>query len=185
MSTDEKDPAREGALVEVETVAGEVLRRDGWTRARQGAFLRALASTHSVSAAARAAGKSRQSAYKLRARLKGQPFDLAWDAAFQSAFDRLAEAAMDRALNGVEVPHFHKGELVGTSRRYDERLTIALFRLRESFLRAPGPARCESAAYEPEDFRGLLERVEKGTATWEDEFAKDEAEGWDSLDCEE
>jgi len=41
-------------------------------------FLRQLAATHSVSAAARSVGMSRQSAYKLRDRLKGEPFDIAW-----------------------------------------------------------------------------------------------------------
>ena len=102
------------------------LRHDGWTPARQGAFLRELAATHSVTAAARMVGMSRQSAYKLRARLQGQPFDKAWEAAFLTRFDVLAEAALDRALNGVEVPHYYNGELVGTSRRYDERLTLAL-----------------------------------------------------------
>jgi hypothetical protein len=144
-------------------------RPDGWTPARQAAFLRALATTHSVTAAARAVGMTRQTAYRLRARLKGQPFDLAWDAAFQSSFDALAEAAMARALDGVEVPHFHKGELVGTSRHYDERLTIALLRMRESFLRAPAPPTRDASMYEPEDFRGLLARVARGPDVWEDE----------------
>lgn len=145
-----------------------VVRHDGWTPERQAGFLRALAETHSVSAAARMVGMTRQSAYKLRARLQGQPFDLAWDAAFQSSFDALAEAAMDRALNGVEVPHYHKGELIGTSRRFDERLTVALLGMRNNFLRAPAPMRHPSAAYEPDDFRGLVERVEEGPELWED-----------------
>lgn len=111
---------------------------------------------------------TRQSAYKLRARLRGEPFDLAWDAAFQSSFDALAEAAMDRALNGVEVPHYHKGELVGTSRRFDERLTVSLLAMRNNFLRAPAPMRHPSSAYEPDDFRGLVERVERGPELWKD-----------------
>jgi len=153
-------------------------RHDGWSLDKQVAFLRALASAHNVSAAARAVGMSRQSAYALRARLKGQPFDFAWDAAFQSAFDALAEAAMERALHGVEVPHYHHGELVGTSRRYDERLTIALLAMRERFLRAPGPMRHESSAYESEDFRALLKRVALGPECWEGD-EHDEVEGWE------
>ena len=44
-------------------------------------FLRQLAATHSVTAAAGAVGMSRKSAYKLRTRLMGQPFDIAWEAA--------------------------------------------------------------------------------------------------------
>jgi len=105
-------------------------RYDGWTPRKQAAFLEALAATHSVAAAAREVGMTRQTAYRLRARLRGQPFDLAWEAAFRTVFDALKEAAMDRALNGVEVPHFHNGELIHCSRRYDERLTVALLAMR-------------------------------------------------------
>ena len=57
-------------------------------------FLRQLAATHSVSRAARAVGMSRQSAYKLRNRLKGQPFDIAWEAAFRQGYDNLAHTAL-------------------------------------------------------------------------------------------
>jgi hypothetical protein len=128
---------------------------------------------------------SRQSAYGLRARLKGEPFDLAWTAALRCRFDALAEAAMDRALNGVEVPHFYRGELVGTSRRYDERLTVALLAMRERFR---GPHRFSphpAAAFDAEDFGPLLARVETGPETWreeiraerEAEYAEEEEEG--------
>ena len=37
--------------------------------------------------------------------------------------------ALERALNGIKVPHYYKGELIGTSRRYDERLTVALLKM--------------------------------------------------------
>lgn len=97
-----------------------------WTSAKMAAFLRMLSATHSVSAAARSVGMSRQSAYRLRSRLKGQPFDLAWDVAFHHSYDNLAHAALERALNGVEIPVFCNGEQVGSYRKFDERLTIAL-----------------------------------------------------------
>lgn len=103
-------------------------RVDGWDLERQTAFLRALSATHSVSEAAKSVGRSRQSAYRLRSRLKGQPFDLAWEVAFHHSFDVLAHAALERALNGVERPVFYKGEQVGSYRRYDESLTLALLR---------------------------------------------------------
>ena len=57
-----------------------------WTRPKMVAFLHALASTRSVSGAAKAVGMSRNSAYRLRARHKGQPFDLAWGAALENAW---------------------------------------------------------------------------------------------------
>jgi hypothetical protein len=44
-------------------------------------FIDILRRTRSVAAAARAAGMSRQAAYRLRARLPGHPFDQAWAAA--------------------------------------------------------------------------------------------------------
>lgn len=144
-------------------------RQDGWTRQRQCAFLRALAASHSVAGAARAAGMSRQSAYALRARLKGEPFDLAWQAALQCRFDALAEAALERALNGVEVPHFYRGELIGTSRRYDERLTVALLAMRAG-LAAPRPAPGHRlASHEMGHFGKLVARVERGPETWLEE----------------
>jgi molybdenum-dependent DNA-binding transcriptional regulator ModE len=49
-----------------------------WTRAKVVAFLRALALGGRVAAAARAVGMSRQSAYRLRARL-GEEFGAVWD----------------------------------------------------------------------------------------------------------
>ncbi|HEX8055212.1 MAG TPA: hypothetical protein VF481_01015 [Novosphingobium sp.] len=102
---------------------------DRWTAPKMAAFLRQLSATHSVSAAAQSVGMSRQSAYRLRSRLKGSPFDLAWDVAFQHSYDNLAHAALERALNGVEIPVFHKGEQVGAYRKYDERLTLKLLAL--------------------------------------------------------
>ena len=97
---------------------------------------------------------------------------------------------MDRALNGVEVPHFYKGELIGTSRRYDERLTVALLAMQERFR---GPLRYAShpaSMFEAQNFGPLLERVESGPETWRDEIfaeieqemleeGEDEFEGWD------
>jgi transposase-like protein len=52
-----------------------------WTPQRQRAFLLALQATRSVAAAARHAGMSRQSAYRLLARKRGQAFARAWEAA--------------------------------------------------------------------------------------------------------
>ena len=57
------------------------IRRDGWTVERQLAFLDALARTRSISEAAAAAGMSRESAYRLRARRDGALFAAIWDRA--------------------------------------------------------------------------------------------------------
>lgn len=56
----------------------EPCRRDGWTPARQLAFLDILARTRSVTRAAAAAGMSRESAYRLRNRDPHGLFAFAW-----------------------------------------------------------------------------------------------------------
>jgi hypothetical protein len=69
------------------------IRRDGWTPERQFRFLGALASTRSVTKAARAAGMSRESAYRLRARKDGALFAAAWDQALKGHNLRKASGA--------------------------------------------------------------------------------------------
>ena len=132
-------------------------------------FLRELAAAHSVGAAAKAVGMSRQSAYKLRARLKGQPFDIAWEAAFQHGYDELAQAALERALHGTEVPVFHKGELVGSYRRYDERLTCFLLARRNSLGAQRLGRYTASSEFWSERWDTLLERVVTGPLDWQKE----------------
>lgn len=139
-------------------------RHDSWPLDTQAAFLRALSATHSVSEAAKSVGKSRQSAYRLRSRLKGQPFDLAWEVAFHHSYDVLAHAALERALNGVEVPVFFQGEQVGSYRRFDERLTVALL---HRFTAGGNPLigrLAPQAERHARDFESLLGRLEKGEA---------------------
>jgi hypothetical protein len=137
-------------------------RHDSWPLGTQAAFLRALSATHSVAQAAQSVGRSRQSAYRLRSRLKGQPFDLAWEVAFHHSYDVLAHAALERALNGVEVPVYYRGELVDTYRRFDERLTVALL---GRFTQGgnPGFGRLgPMAGRHARDFESLLAKVESG-----------------------
>ncbi|HEX8526849.1 hypothetical protein [Allosphingosinicella sp.] len=106
-------------------------RRDGWTPERQVAFIRAIAECGCVLEACRRVGMSSESAYELARRPDAQSFRVAWDYAMDNAVRRLGDAAFSRAINGVEIPHFYKGELVGTHRRYDERLTMFILRTRD------------------------------------------------------
>ncbi|MFA9200824.1 MAG: hypothetical protein ACEQR8_06490 [Cypionkella sp.] len=142
------------------------VRHDGWTPEKQARFLRELAATHCVSQAARSVGMARQSAYRLRARLKGEPFDIAWRAALQRQLDALHDALVERAIHGVEVPHFHNGELIHVSRRFDERTALALLAARSE----GGPAaRCYAAEDEQidiADFDALMTRIEHGDERW-------------------
>lgn len=56
-------------------------RHDGWSAARQGAFIGWLAQTGSVAQAAARVGLSRESAHRLRRRPDAGSFAAAWDAA--------------------------------------------------------------------------------------------------------
>jgi hypothetical protein len=125
------------------------------------AFLRELAASQSVHHAARSVGMSRQSAYKLRTRLAGTPFALAWEVALEAGLQQLAHALLDRALNGEERPHYYHGVLVGTSRRYDNRLGAWL-------LDNPWKVGRQQVAreYVAEGWDELLDRIERGSLDW-------------------
>jgi hypothetical protein len=147
---------------------------DRWNKPKMALFLRELAASHSVAAAARAVGMSRQSAYNLRSRLKGEPFDIAWEAAFQHAYDALHQAALERAMFGVEVPVFSGGEQIGTRRHFDERLTCFLLSAR-NHQGAQQLSRYRAAAdFWSERWDEMLDRVENGHARWQREV---ESEG--------
>ena len=119
------------------------VRHDGWTHARQQEFIEALAESGCVLDACRRTGMSAESAYRLRRRVDAQSFRLAWDAALDYAIRRLSDAAYSRAINGVAVPHYYKGELVGEHRRYDEKLTMFLLRYRDPLRYAKSHDRAE------------------------------------------
>ena len=80
-----------------------------------------------------------------------------------------AAATGTLVVHGVEVPHYHQGELIGTSRKFDERLTVALLAMRAQF--APRPVRDwePAAAFEPDDLDPLCDRVERGPENWLDD----------------
>lgn len=114
-------------------------RHDAITPERRRRFLEALAATGSVSEAARQAGASRQSFYALRARNDQPDFCRAWDYAMAGATQILADAAYERAIDGVEEPVYWRGELVGTRRRYNDALLLQLLRVRDPHQFAPLP----------------------------------------------
>ncbi|PAX06646.1 hypothetical protein [Sphingomonas lenta] len=105
-------------------------RHDGWTPARQEAFIRTLAECANVEEAGAAVGMSPRSAYTLRARADAGSFRQAWDAALDYGVGRLEDAMLGRALHGVAVPVFYQGEQIGERRRYDEQLAMFILRAR-------------------------------------------------------
>lgn len=103
-------------------------RYDGWTAERQRAFLEALADLGSVKAAAARVNMAQEGAYALRRHPDGASFRAAWDATLAHGVQRLADIAIDRAIEGVPVPVFHKGEQVGEKRSYNDRLLMFLLK---------------------------------------------------------
>jgi hypothetical protein len=144
--------------------APDTTRHDGWTRERMIGFLEALVETASVSVAAQSVGMTRQTAYRLRARLIGQPFDHAWDAALEFGLQQLHNEALDRAMNGVPVPIYYGGEQVGERRHFDESLTRFLLDNPNARAKARhSPAVRASALAE---WNATMKRVQSGPIVW-------------------
>lgn len=95
----------------------------GWTPDRQTRFLDHLSTNGNVRSACRRIGLSREAAYRLRRR--DPLFARGWAAAVVKAHDHSIEVLADRAIEGVEEAIYHRGELIGTRRRYDSRLLLA------------------------------------------------------------
>ncbi len=117
-------------------------RSDGWSEARQCAFLAQLYFTGSVTVAARSVGKSRASAYRLRARPGAESFAHAWDRVLTppgSGRERTRlpppkidwrkvtfEALGRRLETGLIRPVIYRGRMTAIRRKADN---SALFRL--------------------------------------------------------
>ena len=104
-------------------------RHDGWTSERQRGFIAALAKIGLVGAAAQAVGMSRKSAYALLERAGPESsFAAAWRLALQYGKLRACSTAVERAVEGVEMPYFYRGLQRGTRRVYNDNLLIAALR---------------------------------------------------------
>src|SRR5687768_16669565 len=125
-------------------------RRDGWSLERKLRFLGRLAANGNVRAACAAVGMSRESAYTLRRR--DALFARGWAAAMLLAREAGVELLADMATEGIEEEVWHRGEHVGTKRRFDARLLLAhLARLDRMVEEAD-----RSAAQDAERFEEIL-----------------------------
>ena len=97
-----------------------------WTAPKRRAFLMKLAETGNVSEAARASKVSRSHAYALK--MADVAFAAAWTDALESATDVLEAEARHRAVEGVEQPHFHQGQVTGHVRKYSDSLLMFLLK---------------------------------------------------------
>lgn len=94
-----------------------------WTADVKVRFLDRLAVHGNVRAACRAVGFSPESAYRQR---RNDPvFARGWASAVLQGRENNAQVLAERALEGVEEEVWYRGELVGTRRRYDNRLLLA------------------------------------------------------------
>jgi len=114
------------------------VRHDGWTPACQRGFVLRLALGGCVAWAARAVGKTKASAYRLRERPGAESFAAAWDRALGWGRSRSVDLGFERALCGEEVPVMYRGRRVGTQRKFDNRLLMAV--LNATGRREPDPA---------------------------------------------
>jgi len=125
-------------------------RHDGWTYARQHAFLEALKDSGNVGRAAAVVGKSASSAYRMRGRPGSDVFDHGWRAAQAMAYHRLRDIALDRIDNGVATPSTYHGEVVATKTVFSDRLLIALLEHLKPAPETLGPNGLRRSAADPE-----------------------------------
>jgi len=138
-------------------------RSNGWAPETQRAFIEALADTGSVKAAAHAVGRSERNAYELRRHPAGSEFREAWAAALDIGIQRVEDVAMERALNGVEVPVYSYGKLIGTRRVYNDRLLMFMLRNR-------APARFAANGGKGLDAVRLQRLKQQWRKEWEEEM---------------
>jgi hypothetical protein len=135
-------------------------RGDGWTPARQRAFIEHLADTICVATAAERVGMSAESAHRLRRRRGAEGFSAAWDAVLLLGIrQRAVSKAVERALNGTIVRRYYHGQLIAEERIESERLLIWLLEKGERLL-----ARAEAEAIAG-DWDDAMDRLERGALT--------------------
>ncbi|OBX18460.1 hypothetical protein A9995_10800 [Erythrobacter sp. QSSC1-22B] len=140
-------------------------RSNGWTAAVQCAFIEALADTGSVASACRAVARADHGAYLLRRHPEADEFRAAWDAALDLGIRRIEDVAMDRALNGVEVPVYSYGKLVGTRVVYNDRLLMFILRNRAPERFTEGKPKGLNAV----DAAEMRRRKQQWRSEWEEE----------------
>ena len=117
-------PAPDGGLSCL--LATKTDRTDRTPGAWRAKFLAELAKTSNVSAACKAAGVSRSTAYE--ARDGDEAFASSWDDAIDEATDALEAEARRRAIEGVDRPVFYQGGECGHVREFSDALLMFLLK---------------------------------------------------------
>ncbi len=104
-------------------------QHNGWSPERQQRFLDHLALHGNVSAAARAVGMTKQSAYWLRGQAHSQDFARRWDAALADTGRWIEDMALDRLRDGETEVIEREGVVVAVRRRPAD-VRLLLFHLK-------------------------------------------------------
>lgn len=151
-----------------------------WNATRRAKFLKKLAETGNVSAAARAAGASRSRVYQLKA--KNPSFAADWADALETATDALDAEARRRAMDGVETPRFHQGQLTGTVKKYSDSLLMFLLRAHRPDLyreRAAAANSKQDGHEDTEDYTGARDALAERLARVDPDSGDDAGGGTD------
>lgn len=98
-----------------------------WTKAKEAAFLRAVAESCNVKLAAKTAKVSTSSVYDRRS--KHASFRAAWDNALATGYAQLEMMLLERALHGVEKVVIAGDGTKTMMREYSDRVALALLRM--------------------------------------------------------
>jgi len=99
-----------------------------WSKKAIAIFVDVLSTTGNVSAACRAAGVSRMSAYHRRS--SNEEFANSWADAIGQSLDDLEFELRRRAVEGTDKPVYYGGEKVGDVKSYNDNLGMFLLRAR-------------------------------------------------------
>lgn len=120
-------PARNDERFEIEF--DPVPRRnriDGCSPERQRTLVSAYAECGCIIEACERVGISRSAYYALTRHPQSADFRRAVRLARRHSVQRLIEQTHSRGIHGVTIPHYYKGELVGTHQRFNDRLAMFL-----------------------------------------------------------
>lgn len=112
-----------------------------WTPQVRVRFLEHLSRKGNVRAACLLLGVSTETAYRLRRR--DRAFARGWDAAIVHARRAAEHVLADRAIDGVLVDIYHRGEWIASQRKYDTRLLLAHLARLDSQVKAEAEADAE------------------------------------------
>ena len=125
--------------------------RRSWTKAKERAFISALAESCNVKLAAKTAKVSASAIYVRRSR--DASFRRAWDQALSAGYAQLEMMMLERALHGVEKIVVLKSGETQVMREYSDRVGLAMLRMHRD------SAAAADESVDAEDYQEACERI--------------------------